>query len=98
MQIVTEFKDRVRIVFPGADIYFYGSRVTGKHREDSDYDLLVVLGEVNSQTRNTIYDIAWEIGFAHDVFISPVLAAMEEFTHMTVSPFYNNVKQHGWVL
>jgi uncharacterized protein len=98
IQIVSEFKKHVQQVYPKAEIYFYGSRVTRTHREDSDYDLLVILDEVTSNIRNNIYDIAWEIGFRFDVLISPVLTAKQEFLHLTGSPFFNNIKQNGMVI
>jgi predicted nucleotidyltransferase len=98
IQIVSELKKHVRAVFPEAEIYFYGSRVTKTHREDSDYDVLVILPEVNPTVRDRIYDIAWETGFKHDAFITPVLAEKDEFERMTASPFFNNVKHNGLVI
>ena len=99
IQIILEFKNHVQAVYPEAEIYFYGSRVNKTHREDSDYDVLVILHEVNPTVRDTIYDIAWEIGFKHDAFITPILAGKHEFESMTASPFFiNNVKHNGLVI
>ncbi len=98
IQIVNELKENIREIYPEAEIYFYGSRATKTHRDDSDYDVLVLLREVNPVARDTIYDIAWETGFKHDAFISPVLAKMDEFAGISASPFFNNVKHYGIII
>ncbi len=98
IQIVAEFKEKVRVVYPEAEIYFYGSRITRTHREDSDYDVLVILNKVDPPIRDRVYDIAWETGFKYDAFISPVLVEQEEFSRLSASPFFNNVKHTGMVI
>lgn len=95
IRIVKEFKSKLQAYFPGAEIYFYGSRVNNTHQDDSDYDILVILSEVNPTIRDTVYDIAWEIGFKYDVFLSPVLAEKSEFATLAASPFYSGIKQYG---
>lgn len=98
IKIVTEFKKNIQQVFPEAEIYFYGSRVARTHRENSDYDVLVLLNEINPESRDKVYDIAWETGFKYDIFISPVLASRDEFLKLSASPFFNNVKHSGMVI
>jgi predicted nucleotidyltransferase len=95
IQIILEFKENVQRVYPDAEIYFYGSRVKKTHREDSDYDVLVLLEGVNPAVRKTIYDIAWETGFKYDALIVPVLSRRDDFYSSSASPFFNNVKSHG---
>jgi len=95
IQIVREFKENVLEVFPDAEVYFYGSRVKKNHREDSDYDVLVLLKKITPVTRKKIYDIAWETGFKYDVVIAPVLSRRDAFYPSTASPFFNNVKRYG---
>lgn len=96
--IVREFNRRVRELFPGAEIYFYGSRATRTHHEDSDYDVLVLLDDINYKIRKRVYDIAWEVGFEHEALIAPVLVPRKEFYLSSASPFINNVKRHGVAL
>jgi predicted nucleotidyltransferase len=98
IQIIEEFKKHVREVYPEVEIYFYGSRATRTHHNDSDYDILVILNKVNPAIRDTVYDIAWEIGFRYDALISPVLAEKNEFVDMSESPFFINVKKNGLVI
>lgn len=95
IEIVLEFKRKVRVLYPEAEVYFYGSRARRTHHRDSDYDVLVLLKTVTPSSRKKIFNIAWEIGFEQGVLIVPVLSKKEEFHHSTVSPFYNNIKSHG---
>lgn len=95
IQVIKILKANIRSMFPDVELYFYGSRVTRTHRDDSDYDVLVLLSDINPSVRDAIYDIAWETGFEHDAFISPVLASKDEFVGMSASPFFNNVKHYG---
>ena len=98
IQIIREFKTKVQVFQPDAEIYFYGSRVRKSHREDSDYDVLVLLNEVNPVVRKKVYDAAWETGFKYDVLVAPVLSLKGEFYSATGSPFFNNVKHQGMVI
>ena len=95
IQIVREFKAKVLEIFPDAKVYFYGSRVSKTHREDSDYDVLVLLKAITPAIRKRIYDIAWETGFEYDAVIAPVLSPKDAFYPSTASPFFNNVKRYG---
>ena len=98
IQIVREFKERVQNVFQDAEIHFYGSRARKTHREDSDYDVLILLDEVTPSIRKTIYDIAWEIGYKYDALLVPVLSQKDDFYMPNNSPFFNNVKQYGMMV
>ena len=98
IEIVKEFKKRVQGFYPDAEIYFYGSRLKKTHQEDSDYDLLVLLDDVNSTIRKEIYDIAWETGFKYDALIAPVLSTKDYFYSSNTSPFLNSVKNFGMAL
>lgn len=98
IKIVRQFKRKVQEFYPDAEIYFYGSRVKKTHQEDSDYDVLVLLNEINPAARKAIYDIAWETGFKYDALIAPVLSLKDEFYPTTASPFLNNVKHNGMAI
>ena len=45
MKILDEIVDRLRRVYDPGSIYLFGSRAWGEPREDSDYDLLVIVPE-----------------------------------------------------
>jgi predicted nucleotidyltransferase len=95
IKIISSFKTAVQRACPGCEIVFFGSRAKGKHAKDSDYDVLVIVGELNPEIRRKIYECAWEIGFAHDALIAPVVCEKKEFKRYSSSPFYQNVKKTG---
>jgi predicted nucleotidyltransferase len=57
----------VREIDPGAQVFLYGSRATGRAQPESDWDLLVLLtGPVSDKVkfaiRHRLYEIEWETG------------------------------------
>jgi len=95
--LVERFAERVRSLFPDAVIWLFGSRARGDAQEDSDFDLLIVLGEVNPLADRQIREIAWEIGFENECVLSTVLLTREEFEHgpMSESSLVANVLREG---
>lgn len=86
---------------PGAIVILYGSRARVDNREDSDYDLLVLLNEsvdwrVEDRIRQSLYPLELETGqvltvvcYNKDEWNSPIYRAM---------PFVRNVEQEGIML
>jgi hypothetical protein len=96
IQIVEEFKKRVHKIHSKAAIYSYDSIVNKSHWDDSDYNVLVTLDEINPNVRDIVYDIAWGIEFEYDAFISPVLTAKDELVRLSASPILQQ-PQAKWV-
>jgi len=78
-QILSIFATRVRELFPGAVIRAFGSRARGTSAEDSDLDVCIVVPIINDDIDRKIMDIAWDVGFEHDVVISTVTYSRDEF-------------------
>jgi predicted nucleotidyltransferase len=72
----------VRAVHPSRIIAF-GSRVRGRHRRDSDVDLLVVLPRdaKKADLSGDLYEAVGALGFSKDILISDE----ERFEHLTAS-------------
>ena len=70
---VLDFEKCVQKQFPEAQIYTFSHRENARNNDDWEYNVLVVLNDVNSITYETIFDIACEIGTKHETFLSPLL-------------------------
>lgn len=97
--------DRIkRIVLdrdPSAKVYLYGSRARGTMKNDSDWDLLILLNkdkitaEMEKNVTYPLYDLEFEIGEV----ISPMVYSEKEWNSKhSVTPFYANVMREGKLL
>jgi predicted nucleotidyltransferase len=96
-KILNEFSACVRERFPDADIWAFGSRARGNASWDSDFDICIVLSQVDPNVDRWIRDIAWEIGFENDRIITTVLISKEQFEHgpMSESTLVENILREG---
>ncbi len=95
--VLKEFTSRVRARYPQARIWAFGSRVRGDAREHADLDICIVLPRLDSSTWEEISDIAWEIGFQHDVLIATVKFEEEAFERgaLSESPLVHAILREG---
>ena len=81
----------------GTEVILYGSRARGDMREDSDWDILVLLDKDKVSLDDIdnigypIRELGWEIGEN----INPVLYTKNEWAGYKYTPFYKNVKEEG---
>ncbi|MDD5349087.1 MAG: nucleotidyltransferase domain-containing protein [Chthoniobacteraceae bacterium] len=80
-------------------VVLFGSRARRDHREDSDYDILVVLKGPLSyrKERPELSDLVYPICWEHDVVIYG-LAVSEEDYHKQNLPLMINVREEGVTL
>jgi predicted nucleotidyltransferase len=100
-QLLAECKAVIREVVPDASVILYGSRARGDAREDSDYDLLILVDrQVDMQLEraivNQLVPLEGQTGKVLTVLIysrsqwdSPLYQAM---------PFHKNVTREGVLL
>ena len=62
--LIQNFDDSVK------DVILFGSQATGKSREFSDYDILIILGKAYSgNDENTILDLCYDICLKYDIIL-----------------------------
>ena len=96
-KIFKQFTDRVHERFSDARVWAFGSRARGDATWESDFDLFIVLSEVDHKIDRWIRDIAWEVGFENDRVITTILIDKLEFESgpMSESTIVENILREG---
>lgn len=100
-KILNQIKRIVRKKEPSAKIYLYGSRSRGTAKDDSDWDLLILLdkeyisSEIEQEITYSLYDLEFDTG----EIISPMVYSEKEWnSKYKVTSFYQNVMREGRLL
>lgn len=86
---------------PSAKMYLYGSRAKGVHKEHSDWDVLILLGEkkVSPEKEEEIAYSLYDLEFDTGEIISPMIYSQFEWqSKYSVTPFYANVMKEGQLI
>lgn len=96
--IISKISKSIHSKDPSAEAFLFGSRARGDAREDSDWDVLIlvntdkVTNEIEDKFRDELFDIELDTGQSISTFIYPK-------THwnsmMKFSPLYKNVETDG---
>jgi predicted nucleotidyltransferase len=79
-----------------ASVILFGSRARGDYREDSDWDVLVLINKaldftLKRKIRDDIYDV--ELEFEEPV--STIILEREKWKTYSYTPLYKNIKDEG---
>ena len=99
--ILNKVKNLIRASFPDSTIILYGSQAREDARQDSDYDLLVLLNkdEISREDEIAIKYPLYDIEFDTGNIISPIVLSKKKWeSQHFITPFYQNVKKEGIVL
>ena len=98
--MIDRIKQTAASVLPkGSTLYLYGSRARGDHREDSDWDLLLLLDKPKLSPND--YDYAYpfrELGWDVGEEISPHVYTKKQWNEWTFLPYHKNVERDKIVL
>lgn len=107
---LSHFSDRDRIVLAEclkrwqakhqgriAEVWFFGSRARGDYAPDSDYDVLIVLDNGDSQMRDDVRLLAARVSLEHDVLINTHVLSRERWEKLAreKAPYWRNVQTGG---
>lgn len=84
----------------GSKLILFGSRARGDARDESDWDLLILLDEkdVNGDVFGVFAYPFVELGWEYGTYFSPKIYSYGEWAKRKGTPFYNNVSREGLVL
>jgi len=101
MDLIVQIKRIIKEKAPLAKVYLYGSRVRGTERDESDWDILILLSqdevtnEIEEEITSPLYDLELNTGEV----ISPMIYSEKDWnTKYSVTPFYQNVMKEGRLL
>jgi len=90
-------KDELSRRFNVIDLRIFGSKVRGEDTPESDIDVMIELGECNSDIKSQIYDIVFDINLENDTFISTTIFYKKEIEEgpLSESPIYKAIMREG---
>lgn len=93
--MISNIKAVANSVIPtGGQVWLYGSRARGDAREDSDWDLLILLDKDNitaADEDNIAYPFV-DIGWSNGCAINPQMYTFAEWEKRAFTPYYKNVE------
>ena len=84
----------------GTKVVLFGSRARGDARDDSDWDILIILDKTKLEADdydNISYPLR-ELGWKLKECINPVMYTLKNWMKYSFSPFYHNVTNEGIIL
>ncbi|HVW58812.1 MAG TPA: nucleotidyltransferase domain-containing protein [Puia sp.] len=99
--IQQQIKEIVKNTDDSATAILYGSRAKGKAKDDSDWDILILLNKPKvslkdeQQFRHRLYDLELKIGQPISTFVYSLL---DWNTKMSNTPLFKNIQREGRVL
>ena len=96
-QIFREIQALKRRIVPNEKVILFGSQARGDAREDSDWDLLVLIDKKEKTLEDEdIYGFPFDkIGWNFGVAINTILYTTADWEKRKITPFYKNVEKEG---
>ena len=98
---ISQLSDIARRIMPsGSKVWLYGSRARGDERQDSDWDILVIMDKdtISNDDFNKYSFPLIEFGWKHAADLSPQMYTKKEWESMRITPYYRNVERDKKVI
>ena len=99
--VLNAIRSTLRHIAPvGTKVVLFGSRARGDARDDSDWDILIILDKTKLEADdydNISYPLR-ELGWRLKECINPVMYTLKDWMKYSFSPFYHNVTNEGIIL
>lgn len=99
-EVIQKIQDVAKVALPqNSTLLLYGSRARGDARQDSDWDLLILLEKPNLTFRD--YDLSLpfrELGWSINEEINTQVYSKKEWDANVFTPFYKNVEREKIIL
>lgn len=90
--ILSLVKNKIHIVDPKAKIYLFGSRARDEHREDSDWDFLILTEKkITQHLKNKISDLLFEAELETDQILTSIVQNNSTWNSYSNTPIYKNI-------
>ena len=89
-----------KVLPKGARLILFGSQARNDARDDSDWDLLILLKDQQLQ-KDTFGAYAYpfvELGWEYGTYFSPKIYTYAEWARRKGTPFYDNINREGVIL
>lgn len=96
--IIRSIREILKDILPaGGKAILFGSQARNEAREDSDWDILILLDKtrIEANDYDTISYPLRELGWKFKACINPVMYTMKDWLKYSFSPFYHNVTKDG---
>ena len=80
------------------EAYLFGSRARGDARQDSDWDILLLINKQGHATDKDYHDYAYplvELGLSINEKINPIIYTLSDWQKRSFTPFHHNVMREG---
>ena len=79
-----------------AEVVLFGSRARGDFREDSDWDVLILLEKpVNETLKRQLRDRVFDLELETDTVISTLIENKTDWADYAITPLFQNVAKEG---
>jgi len=96
---IEEFRKRMTDLFGNriCSLILFGSKISGADSEYSDIDIFITAKDCDSEMKDKIIDIAFDVNLAYGVYISPRVVPLKLFNNklFRCTPFLQHIENEG---